>query len=179
MICLVGSAADACAQVLPGVGMATRTAQSEIGAYRARVQHDLATVLNRWGELAEQKDSTGLVPLYTSNARGIAGGGPADAWGPRDVVSQLWNLSLAGAHLYVVIDDFDMSSDMAYVSTVVTVNQITPAGVPTKGLAHAVFVFVSDSHGLWRIRSQSISFPKDGLPWRVESGGDSASHGSH
>jgi ketosteroid isomerase-like protein len=149
------------AQVLPGVGMETQTAQGEVGAYRARVQSELTTILNRWGELTEQKDSSALVSLYTPNARAVATGS-GDAWGARGVVSQMWNLSLAGAHLYVVIDDFDMSGDMAYVSSVVTVSPTDASGPLTGGIAHAFFVFVSDSRGRWHIRGQSLSLPRAG-----------------
>jgi ketosteroid isomerase-like protein len=151
----------AAAQVLPGVGMETQTAQGEVGAYRARVQSELNTVLNRWSELTEQKDSAALATLYTPNARAVATGS-ADAWGAKGVVSQLWNLSLAGAHLYVVIDDFDMSGDMAYVSSVVTVSPTDTSGPVTGGIAHAIFVFVADSRGRWHIRGQSLSLPKAG-----------------
>jgi ketosteroid isomerase-like protein len=149
------------AQVLPGVGMETQTAQGEVGAYRARVQNELNTILSRWGELTEQKDSSALASLYTPNVLAVATGS-ADAWGPKGVVSQLWNLSLAGAHLYVVIDDFDMSGDMAYVSSVVTVSPTDAGGPLTGGIAHAFFVFVSDSRGRWHIRSQSLSMPRAG-----------------
>jgi ketosteroid isomerase-like protein len=151
----------ASAQVLPGVGMETQTAQGEVGAYRARVQTELNTILSRWGDLTEQKDSIALASLYTPNVRAIATGS-ADAWGPKGVVSQLWNLSLAGAHLYVVIDDFDMSGDMAYVSSVVTVSPTDASGPLTGGIAHAFFVFVSDSRGHWHIRGQSLSLPRAG-----------------
>jgi ketosteroid isomerase-like protein len=153
--------ATASAQVLPGVGMETQTAQGEVGAYRARVQNELNSILNRWGELTEAKDSTALISLYTPNARGIATGS-ADTWGARGAVSQLWNLSLAGAHLYVVIDDFDMSGDMAYVSSVVTYSPTDASGPLTGGIAHAVFVFVSDSRGRWHIRGQSLSLSRPG-----------------
>lgn len=160
-ILAAGVSTRADAQVLPGVGMTTGTAQSEVEAYRARVQNELTTILNRWGELTEQKDSTALVSLYAPNARAIATG-TADAWGARGVVAQMWNLSLPGAHLYVVIDDFDMSGDMAYVSSVVTVSATDASGPQIGGIAHAVFVFVSDSRGRWHIRGQSLSLPRAG-----------------
>ncbi|HJP59278.1 MAG TPA: hypothetical protein VJ865_04750 [Gemmatimonadaceae bacterium] len=131
-------------------------ANAETAAYHARVREQITSMLGKWGEALKQKDSLGLAANYTPNARSIVGRSP-EGVSPLGVVRQLFATSLAGSHIDVTVEDFDMSGDMAFVSAVL----IAPASASDAAPVFVQSLFVlrfDDWKEQWRIREQFIDW---------------------
>ena len=144
------------AQVIPGIGMARADSRSEATAYRGRVHDELTAVLAEWSRCAEQRDSVGLVQLYTEAARSRATG-VEDATGPGGILQQLRVLRVEGAQVYFTVDDFDTSGDFGYLASSLTLQPTGQGGPASTTEARAVFVMLRDFRGRWHIRHQSIA----------------------
>ena len=137
--------------VVPHTGVNAETA-----AYHAKVRDQIAEMLRSWGELLQRKDSSALASIYTANARSVIGRVPEGVT-PRAVVKQLFGTSLAGSHVDVSIQDFDMSGDMAFVSAVLIAPSSPSDSAPV--FAQSLFVLrFDDWNERWRIREQFIDW---------------------
>ena len=131
-------------------------ANAETAAYHARVRDQITAMLGRWGESLKNKDSLALAANYTPNARSIVGRSP-EGVSPLGVVRQLFGTSLAGSHVDVTVEDFDMSGDMAFISAVL----IAPASASDAAPVFIQSLFVlrfDDWKERWQIREQFIDW---------------------
>jgi len=137
--------------IVPHAGVNAETA-----AYHARVRDEITSMLGRWGASVKNKDSVALAANYTPNARSIVGRSPEGVT-PLGVVRQLFGTSLAGSHVDVTVEDFDMSGDMAFVSAVL----IAPASASDAAPVFVQSLFVlrfDDWKERWQIREQFIDW---------------------
>ena len=137
--------------VVPHTGVNAETA-----AYHARVREQITSMLGRWSQSLKNKDSVALATNYTPNARSIVGRSP-EGVSPLGVVRQLFATSLAGSHVDVTVEDFDMSGDMAFVSAVL----IAPASASDAAPVFVQSLFVlrfDDWKERWQIREQFIDW---------------------
>jgi len=131
-------------------------ANAETAAYHARVREQIASMLGRWGEALKQRDSLALAANYTPNARSVVGRSP-EGVSPLGVVRQLFGTSLAGSHVDVTVEDFDMSGDMAFVSAVLIAPASTTDAAPV--FVQSLFVLrFDDWKERWQIREQFIDW---------------------
>ncbi|HJQ11342.1 MAG TPA: hypothetical protein VJ840_09965 [Gemmatimonadaceae bacterium] len=129
---------------------------AETSAYHAKVQEQIGSMLRKWAESLQKKDSVALSSAYTPNARSVVGRAP-EGVSPLGVVQQLFGTSLAGAHVDITVEDFDMSGDMAFVSAVL----IAPSAPddPAPVFVQSLFVLrFDDWHERWQIRQQFIDW---------------------
>jgi len=129
---------------------------AETVAYHARVRDQITSMLGRWAESLMNKDSLALAVNYAPNARSIVGRSP-EGVSPLGVVRQLLSTSLAGSHIDVTVEDFDMSGDMAFVSAVL----IAPASASDAAPVFVQSLFVlrfDDWKERWQIREQFIDW---------------------
>ena len=155
-VTVVLSAAPLSAQGIVDMIVPHTGTNAETAAYHARVREQIASLLGRWGEALKQKDSLGLAANYTPNARSIVGRSP-EGVSPLGVVRQLFATSLAGSHVDVTVEDFDMSGDMAFVSAVL----IAPASASDAAPVFVQSLFVlrfDDWKERWQIREQFIDW---------------------
>ncbi len=148
------------ARALDAPGLAAvaipRTGDDPTAVYHAKVREELTTVLQKWAESLEHRDSVATASVYAANARSLLGD-LGEAVTPLGVVSQLYKTPLAGAELAITVDDFDMSGDLAFVTCIV-VAKSDPADAAPK-LVRSVFVFrFDDWHNQWKVREQVIDW---------------------
>jgi ketosteroid isomerase-like protein len=150
------SAAPLSAQGIVDMIVPHTGANAETAAYHARVRDQITAMLGRWGESLKNKDSLALAANYTPNARSIVGRSP-EGVSPLGVVRQLFGTSLAGSHVDVTVEDFDMSGDMAFISAVL----IAPASASDAAPVFIQSLFVlrfDDWKERWQIREQFIDW---------------------
>jgi ketosteroid isomerase-like protein len=124
-------------------------------AYRAKVREDVTSVLQHLAESLGRRDSVGTASAYTENVRSFMGKVP-EAITAAGVVSQLYKTPLAGAKIAITIDDFDMSGDLAFVTSVLVAKDADDS-VPV--LVRSLFVFrFDDGKNRWRVREQFIDW---------------------
>src|SRR2546423_5561484 len=156
VVAVVFSAGPVGAQGIVDMVVPHTGANAETAAYHARVRDQITSMLGRWGESLKSRDSVGLAASYTPNARSIVGHSP-EGVSPLGVVRQLFATSLAGSHVDVTVEDFDMSGDIAFVSAVL----IAPASASDAAPVFVQSLFVlrfDDWKERWQIREQFIDW---------------------
>lgn len=129
---------------------------AETAAYHAKVREQIASVLQSWAGAIERKDSVALAGNYTPNAHSIIGREP-EGTTPLGIASQIFSTGLAGSHIDVTVEDFDMSGDIAFVSAVL----IAPSSAsdPSPVFVQSLFVLrFDDWKGRWQIRAEVIDW---------------------
>ena len=153
---LMVSSAPLAAQGIVDMVVPHDGANSETARYHAKVREQISAMLQQWAQSIERKDSVALAATYTPNARSIIGREPEGST-PLGVVSQMFNTTLAGAHVDVTVEDFDMSGDMAFVSAVL----IAPLSAEDTKPVFVQSLFVlrfDDWKERWQIRQQYIDW---------------------
>jgi ketosteroid isomerase-like protein len=153
---LASTTTPLCAQGIVDMVVPHDGANAETAAYHAKVREQIGAVLQSWARAIERKDSVALAANYTPNARSIVGREP-EGMSPLGIVTQIFSTGLAGAHMDVTVEDFDMSGDMAFVSAVL----IAPASASDSApvFIQSLFVFrFDDWKGRWQIREQVIDW---------------------
>ena len=154
-LALVCVATSLTAQGIAAVAVPKSDGNSE-AAYHAKVRDAVTTVLQSWTESLQRKDSVSTASAYTKNARSFIGDRPEAITGAA-VVKQLFSTSLAGSHLALTVDDFDMSGELAFVSGVL-VSQ-TDAGDAAPSYIRSMFVLrFDDWHNRWQVREQILNW---------------------
>lgn len=137
--------------VVPHDGVNAETAR-----YHAKVREQIGGMLHQWAQAIERKDSVALAANYTPNARSVVGREPEGST-PLGVVSQLFTTTLAGAHVDITVEDFDMSGDMAFVSAVLIAPSAADDAKPV--FVQSLFVLrFDDWKERWQIRQQYIDW---------------------
>jgi ketosteroid isomerase-like protein len=124
-------------------------------AYHAKVRELITTTLQKWTESVQRRDSVATASAYAPNVRSFIGKLP-EATTAAAVVQQLFKTSIAGAHLALTVDDFEMSGDLAFVTSI-----LVAQGAPDTAPAYIRTLFVfrfDDSHDRWRVREQFIDW---------------------
>lgn len=143
------------AQGIAAVAVPKSDENSE-AAYHAKVREAVTIVLQNWTESLQRKDSLATASVYTRNARSFVGARPEAVSAPA-VVRQLFATSLAGSHLALTVDDFDMSGELAFVSGVL-VSQ-TDSGDSTPSFIRSLFVLrFDDWRNRWQVREQILNW---------------------
>ena len=127
-----------------------------VSVYRAKVRESVTTALDLWAKSLEHRDSLATAAFYTANARSVIGGEP-EAITPPSIVEQLYKTSLAGAFVDVTVKDFDMSGDLAFVSTTLIVPSGPVNSIPAFHQSLFIFRF-DDWHNRWQVREQLIDW---------------------
>jgi ketosteroid isomerase-like protein len=131
-----------------------KSGASAEAVYRAKVRDSVTATLHKWAKSLEQRDSVAAAAAYTPNARSLMGDEP-EAITAGAVVRQLFKTTLAGAYVDVSIQDFDMSGDLAFVSSVLLAPGPDRGAAPT--LVRSLFIFRFDAwHDRWQVREQFI-----------------------
>ena len=124
--------------------------------YHAKVREMCTAVLQAWAKSLQRKDSTAIAAAYTANARSMIGDEPEAVTAPA-IVKQLFKTPLAGAFVDFTVKDFDMSGDLAFVSSVLIAPGPRGDAVPT--IVRSLFVFrFDDWHNRWQVREQFIDW---------------------
>jgi ketosteroid isomerase-like protein len=138
--------------------------ENPIAVYHAKVREAVTTVLQNWTESLERKDSAATALAYTQDARSFIGNLP-EAMSGADVVRQLYKTTLAGSQLAITVDDFEMSGDMAFVTSVLVARN---AAGDAPAFIRSMFVFrFDDWKNRWQVRQQF-------LDWHGATGGSGA-----
>ncbi|HJQ54563.1 MAG TPA: hypothetical protein VJ825_12045 [Gemmatimonadaceae bacterium] len=137
-----------------------KTGDNPTAVYHAKVREELTTVLQKWTESLERRDSVATASAYAANARSLLGD-LGEALTPLGVVRQLYTTPIAGAQLAITVDDFDMSGELAFVTCILVVK--TGAADVPPALVRSVFVFrFDDWHNQWKVREQVIHWMDSG-----------------
>ena len=153
---LILSAAPLAAQGIVDMVVPHDGVNAETARYHAKVREQIGAMLHQWAQAIERKDSVALASNYTANARSVLGREPEGST-PLGVVSQLFSTTLAGAHVDITVEDFDMSGDMAFVSAVL----IAPLSAEDSKPVFVQSLFVlrfDDWKERWQIRQQYIDW---------------------
>jgi ketosteroid isomerase-like protein len=143
------------AQGIAAIAVPKSNENSE-AAYHAKVREAVTLVLQNWSEALQRRDPLVTASAYTSNARSFVGDRP-EAVTPSAVVKQLFATSLAGSHLALTVDDFDMSGELAFVSGVL-VSQ-ADSGDSAPSYIRSLFVLrFDDWHNRWQVREQILNW---------------------
>lgn len=127
-----------------------------IAVYHAKVREKVTTVLQQWAKSLEQRDTTATAAAYTANARSLIGDEPEAVTAPA-IVQQLYKTRLSGNPLEITVNDFDMSGDIAFVSTLLIAPSEHLDSVPT--IVRSLFVFrYDDWRDRWQVREQFIDW---------------------
>lgn len=137
--------------VVPHDGVNAETAR-----YHAKVREQIGGMLRQWAEAIERKDSVALAANYTANARSVIGREPEGST-PLGVVSQMFTTTLAGAHVDITVEDFDMSGDMAFVSAVL-IAPLSPDDAKPVFVQSLFVLRFDDWRERWQIRQQYIDW---------------------
>jgi ketosteroid isomerase-like protein len=133
-----------------------KSGENAVAVYRAKVRELVTTLLQNWTESLERKDSVAVASVYVANARSFLGDLP-EAATAAEVVKQLFKTPLAGGQLAITVDDFDMSGDLAFVTSVL-VAKIGPAD-SAPAYIRSLFVFhFDDWHNRWQVREQFLDW---------------------
>jgi ketosteroid isomerase-like protein len=155
-LALMVSAAPLAAQGIVDMVVPRDGANSETARYHAKVREQISAMLQRWAQSIERKDSVALAANYTPNSRSVIGREP-EASTPLGVVSQMFTTTLAGAHVDITVEDFDMSGDMAFVSAVLIAPLSADDAKPV--FVQSLFVLrFDDWKERWQIRQQFIDW---------------------
>jgi ketosteroid isomerase-like protein len=153
---LIVSAAPLAAQGIVDMVVPHDGANSETARYHARVREQIGAMLQQWARAIERRDSVALAANYTPNARSVIGREPEGST-PLGVVSQMFSTTLAGAHVDITVEDFDMSGDMAFVSAVLIAPLSADDAKPV--FVQSLFVLrFDDWKERWQIRQQFIDW---------------------
>ena len=133
-----------------------KSGASPVAVYRAKVRESVTAALQLWAKSLEHRDSAAIAATYTANARSVIGDAPEAVTAPA-IVSQLYKTPLAGAFVDVTVKDFDMSGDLAFVSTILIVPNRPGDSIPTFHQSLFVFRF-DDWHNRWQVREQLIDW---------------------
>ena len=140
-----------------------------MAVYHARVREKVTTVLQQWAKSLEHKDTTATEAAYTANARSLIGDEP-EAVTASAIVQQLYKTRLTGSPLEITVNDFDMSGDIAFVSTLLIAPSEHGDSVPT--IVRSLFVFrYDDWRDRWQVREQFID-------WRAPTETSAPAHGT-
>jgi len=150
---------SACSASLSAQGLAAIAVPRENGnpeaAYHAKVRDAVTAVLQSWAQSLEQKDSVATARAYTGNARSHIGELPESS-SPLGIVRALFKTPLAGSHMAITVDDFDMSGELAFVTGTVVAyrgDDSAPAYV------RSLFIFrFDDWHNRWQVREQFLNW---------------------
>jgi ketosteroid isomerase-like protein len=154
-LCFVLGASSLEAQGLADVAV-PKSGASPVAVYRAKVRESVTAALQLWAKSLEHRDSAAIAATYTANARSVIGDAP-EAITAGAIVSQLYKTPLAGAFVDVTVKDFDMSGDLAFVSTILIVP--SRPGDSTPAFHQSLFVFrFDDWHNRWQVREQFIDW---------------------
>ena len=127
-----------------------------MAVYHAKVREKVTTVLQQWAKSLEHKDTTATAAAYTANARSLIGDEP-EAVTASAIVQQLYKTQLTGSPLEITVNDFDMSGDIAFVSTLLIAPSEHGDSVPT--IVRSLFVFrYDDWRDRWLVREQFIDW---------------------
>ena len=127
-----------------------------IAVYHAKVREKVTTVLQQWAKSLEQRDTAATAAAYTANARSLIGDEP-EAVTASAIVEQLYKTRLTGNPLEITVNDFDMSGDIAFVSTLLIAPSEHGDSVPT--IVRSLFVFrYDDWRDRWQVREQFIDW---------------------
>jgi hypothetical protein len=125
-------------------------------AYHAKVREAVTMVLQNLSESLQRRDSASTAAAYTRNARSFIGNRP-EAVTAAAVVKQLFATPLAGSHLALTVDDFDMSSELAFVSGVLVSQSEREDSAPS--YIRSLFVLKFDDwHNRWQVREQILNW---------------------
>lgn len=142
------------AQGLASIAVPRENINPEV-AYHAKVREAVTLVLQNWAQALEAKDSVATARTYTANARSHIGELP-ESTSPLGVVRQLFATPLAGSHMAITIDDFDMSGELAFVTGTVVAykgDDSAPAYV------RSLFIFrFDDWRNRWQVREQFLNW---------------------
>jgi hypothetical protein len=148
-------ASSAAAQGLASVAL-PKSGPDPVAVYHAKVREAVESVLHDLTESLSRRDSIAARDLYTGNARSVMGDQP-EAVTASAIVKQLFKTPLAGAQFTVTVDDFDMSSELAFVSAVV-VARVNETDIAPQYI-RSLFVFrFDDWHDRWQIREQFVDY---------------------
>lgn len=127
-----------------------------MAVYHAKVREKVTTVLQQWAKSLEHRDTTATAAAYTANARSLIGDEP-EAVTASAIVEQLYKTRLTGSPLEITVNDFDMSGDIAFVSTLLIAPSEHGDAVPT--IVRSLFVFrYDDWRDRWQVREQFIDW---------------------
>jgi ketosteroid isomerase-like protein len=155
VLVFTASSAHAQNQGLAGVALG-KTGDNAVAVYHAKVREQVTTLLQKWTESLEHKDSAATVSVYTANARSFMGKLPEAATADA-VVTQLYKTTLPGAQLALTVDDFEMSGELAFVTSVLVVKADAPDAAPS--YIRSLFVFrFDDWRNRWQVREQFLDW---------------------
>lgn len=155
LFCLLCGASSLGAQGIVDM-IVPRSGANANAIYRAKVRDSVTAALQAWAKSLEHRDSAATAAAYTANARSVMGDEPEAITAPA-IVNQLYKTPLAGAFIDIAIKDFDMSGDLAFVSTVLVAPSAQGSGAPAFHQSLFVFRF-DDWHNRWRVREQFIDW---------------------
>jgi len=142
-------------QGLAGVALG-RPADNAVAVYHAKVREQVTTLLQKWTESLAHRDSAATASIYTANARSFMGNLP-EAATAEAIVKQLYKTTLPGAQLALTVDDFEMSGELAFVTSVLVAKVDAPDAAPS--YIRSLFVFrFDDWHNRWQVREQFLDW---------------------
>jgi ketosteroid isomerase-like protein len=154
-LALACAATSLSAQGIAAVAVPRSDENSE-AAYHAKVREAVTMVLQNLTESLQRKDSLATVSTYTRNARSFVGDRP-EAVSAAAVVKQLFATPLAGSHLALTVDDFDMSGELAFVSGVLVAQSDSADTAPS--YIRSLFVLrFDDWRNRWQVREQILNW---------------------
>lgn len=153
---LIVSAAPLAGQGIVDMVVPHDGVNAETARYHAKVREQIGVMLHQWAQAIERKDSVALAANYTANARSVVGREPEGST-PLGVVSQLFTTTLAGAHIDITVEDFDMSGDMAFVSAVL-IAPLSPDDAKPVFVQSLFVLRFDDWKERWQIRQQYIDW---------------------
>jgi len=155
VLVFTASSAHAQNQGLAGVALG-RPGDNAVAVYHAKVREQVTTLLQKWTESLEHRDSLTTASIYTANARSFMGNLP-EAASADAVVKQLYRTTLPGAQLALTVDDFEMSGELAFVTSVLVAKANAPDAAPS--YIRSLFVFrFDDWHNRWQVREQFLDW---------------------
>jgi len=142
-------------QGLAGVALG-KSGDNAVAVYHAKVREQVTTLLQKWTESLAHKDSATTTSIYTANARSFIGNLPEAATADA-VVKQLYKTTLPGSQLALTVDDFEMSGELAFVTSVLVAKADAPDAAPS--YIRSLFVFrFDDWHNRWQVREQFLDW---------------------
>jgi ketosteroid isomerase-like protein len=155
LLCILLSASPLRAQGIMDV-IVPKANTNPMAVYHAKVREKITTVLQQWAKSLERRDTTATASAYTANARSLIGDEP-EAVSASAIVQQLYKTRLTGNPLEITVNDFDMSGDIAFVSTLLIAPSEHGDSVPT--IVRSLFVFrYDDWRDRWQVREQFIDW---------------------
>ena len=161
VVALIVAAGALDAQGIAAVAI-PKSGDNPTAVYHAKVREELTSVLQKWTESLEHRDSVATGAVYAANARSLIGD-QGEAISPAAVVKQLYKTQLPGSQLAITVDDFDMSGELAFVTCVLVARTGSSDAAPAPGSTTRSF---DDWHNRWKVREQVIDWRASdvGLP---------------